>query len=303
MKNYDEILKVAKKNRSDWARGDAKRDEGNVISEKLYVLKDVAYTSSEKEEEKVWHLTDIIYPKEPSGEKFPVIVSVHGGGWFYGDKELYRFYCAHLSEYGFAVVNFNYRLSPENSYPKGFMDVCKAFDFVRDNAEKYGFDISKVYGVGDSAGAQLLSQYCTFATSKEYRALFEKENEEPLVPKKIALNCGVYDMKESLGREDALSCYILEELPKNLNESLYEYLTYINEDYPETYLMYSVNDPLQVYTPAMEKALKKANVYCVTKGFGEGSPSDGHVFHVNMKSELGKICNKEEIDFFYRRLA
>lgn len=302
MKNYDEILKAAEKTRSDWAAGDAKRDEGNILSDKLYILKNVPYSTSEREDERVSHLADIIYPKKPSEEKFPVIVSVHGGGWFYGDKELYRFYCAHLSEYGFAVVNFNYRLCPENQYPAGFLDVCSAFDFVRDNAEKFHFDISNVFGVGDSAGAQLLSQYCIYATSREYRELFGKESEEPLIPKKVALNCGVYDMNESLGREESLSYYIFDELPDKLHRSLFEVLNYVNQDFPETYLMYSVNDSLQIFTPAMEKALESANVPFIKRGFGEGSPSDGHVFHVNMKSEIGKICNKEEIEFFLNRL-
>ena len=56
--------------------------------------------------------------------KYPVIVSVHGGGWFYGDKELYSHYCCLLAEHGYVVVNFNYRLSPQNKYPAAIEDVA-----------------------------------------------------------------------------------------------------------------------------------------------------------------------------------
>ena len=38
----------------------------------------------------------------------PVIVSFHGGGWVYGDKNVYQFYCMELAKRGFAVVNYSY---------------------------------------------------------------------------------------------------------------------------------------------------------------------------------------------------
>ena len=58
-----------------------------------------------------------------------MIVNIHGGGYFYGDKELYRFYCMHLAEYGFAVINYNYRLSPENKFPAPLEDTFSVFFF------------------------------------------------------------------------------------------------------------------------------------------------------------------------------
>ena len=60
-------------------------------------------------------LFDLCVPASYMGDSdkaYPVIVSVHGGGWFYGDKKLYSHYCCHLAQSGFVVVNFNYRLAP-----------------------------------------------------------------------------------------------------------------------------------------------------------------------------------------------
>ncbi len=59
-------------------------------------------------------LFDLCVPASYMGDSdkaYPVIVSVHGGGWFYGDKKLYSHYCCHLAQSGFVVVNFNYRLA------------------------------------------------------------------------------------------------------------------------------------------------------------------------------------------------
>ena len=62
-----------------------------------------------------WQKLDVYRQKDATG-KLPVIVSVHGGGWVYGDKERYQFYCMDLAERGFAVVNFSYRLAPEYKF-------------------------------------------------------------------------------------------------------------------------------------------------------------------------------------------
>lgn len=56
-------------------------------------------------------MLDVYRPKSVEGA-LPVIVDIHGGGWYYGDKELNKYYCMSLVKYGFAVVNVSYRLAP-----------------------------------------------------------------------------------------------------------------------------------------------------------------------------------------------
>lgn len=289
----------AEKMRQMWAKGDAIRDEGLVEPAGIRKVCNVAYTDSETEEEKRWHLTDIYYPKETM-ERYPVIVSVHGGGWFYGDKELYRFYAMHLAEKGFAVVNFNYRLSPQYQYPCGFLDVCRLMAFLAEHVDEYQLDTERIYMVGDSAGAQLVSQYCIFVASGEYRSLFDKDgNLTLLAPAKVALNCGIYDMQDRL-KNDANLCewYLPKELSDPLTESFVNVLDYMNEQFPETYLMCSVNDALMPRTMPMREKLTALKVPFVYREFGQDNPADGHVFHVNLKSENGLRCNQEEVDFF-----
>lgn len=64
----------------------------------------------------VWNLLDLHYPEE-TDHPLPVIVSIHGGGYGYGTREVYHHYCADLARRGFAVVNFNYRLAPDSQFP------------------------------------------------------------------------------------------------------------------------------------------------------------------------------------------
>lgn len=299
LKEIEQIKEV----RSLWAMGDAIRDEGLCERTDLRKVCNIPYCDSKTKEEEIWHLMDLYYPKETDqkkGTKYPVIVSIHGGGWFYGDKELYRFYTMDLSRRGFAVVNFNYRLCPEYKYPGGFSDVCRLLDFLKKNADKYQLDLENLFLVGDSAGAQLASQYSIFATSKEYRKLFAFSDEiEFLVPKKVALNCGIYDMQERLkAQEELCGHYLPKDLSKELFESFEHVLDYMNDSFPETYLMCSVNDPLRVHTPAMLKRLMEHNISYMYREFGKEKKEDGHVFHVNLKSQNGQICNDETAAFF-----
>ena len=94
--------------RTEFKKGDDIRDAGLTTPEDIIRYDDIVYGEDPK-----WQSLDVYRPKSAEGKKLPVIVSVHGGGWVYGDKERYQFYCMNLAQRGFAVVNYTYRLAPE----------------------------------------------------------------------------------------------------------------------------------------------------------------------------------------------
>lgn len=307
MRREERQHKEANALRAEWAKNDALRDAGVEAAKSIRIVSDLVYAAYDRPKDKKWHLTDIYFPEEFESDKYPVIVSVHGGGWFYGDKELYNLYTKYLASLGFAVFNFNYRLGPEYKYPATFTDVCYLMDFVAKNAEAYKLDLDRVYMVGDSAGAQLVSQYSVYASSSDYRDLFNsipeledqyKNSEiEVLVPKRVALNCGVYQMDYAEDKM-VMDWYMPDATSEALNKSLYNILDYVNSDFPETYLMASVNDGLRPRTMPMKEKLEEMKVSFIYKDFGFNDKNDGHVFHVNMRSEDGKLCNAEQAAFF-----
>ena len=174
-----------------WAfkRGDDKRDAGLTTPEEIRRFDDLRYGKDPK-----WNVLDVYRPKEAEG-KLPVIVSVHGGGWVYGDKERYQYYCMSLARQGFAVVNFTYRLAPKYKFPAQLEDTNAVFCWLMDNAGTYGLDTTRIFGVGDSAGAHLLGLYSCICTNPAYAARFAFSPPEGFAPKALALNCGVYDVK------------------------------------------------------------------------------------------------------------
>ena len=99
-----EIELVVAKIREEFGTSDAKRDAGLTTPSDIQRFDNISYGK-----DPVWQSLDLYRPKSMDGKKLPVIVSVHGGAWVYGTKEIYQFYCMRLAQFGFAVVNFNYR--------------------------------------------------------------------------------------------------------------------------------------------------------------------------------------------------
>ena len=226
--------------------------------------------------------------------KYPVIVSVHGGGWFYGDKELYSHYCCLLAEHGYVVVNFNYRLSPQNKYPAAIEDVAYLIRYIHENAQILGIDMDNFYMVGDSAGAQLTANYCIIASNSDYREKLDFFTYD-LLPKKVCLNCGAYNMAE---RNDNVSAWYLKNAVTEEQYKLFkDQLDYVNADFPEAYLMYSVNDDLSSHTKVLDEVLNKVGIAHITKAYGQNNPDSGHVFHMNMYNPEGILCNEDECAF------
>ena len=97
-------------------------------------------------------LMDIYFPAE--GGTWPVILSVHGGGWSGGDKAQVD---GGLTEFGYLVVAINYRLYPEARFPAMIEDVKCAIRSLRAHAAEYNLDPDRIGLTGGSAGGHLVA--------------------------------------------------------------------------------------------------------------------------------------------------
>jgi acetyl esterase/lipase len=100
---------------------------------------------------------DIYWPDEGSGP-FPVILSIHGGAFRFGDKRDRQLtpMLAGLRR-GYAVVGLNYRMSAEALFPALVQDVKAAVRWVRAHALEHHFNPQKIAAWGGSAGGYLAS--------------------------------------------------------------------------------------------------------------------------------------------------
>lgn len=282
--------------RRSWSRNDKKRDEGLVIPEDITYIRDLRYGKNRK-----YHILDVCWPKTEEKKNFPVIISIHGGGYVYGTKEVYQFYCASLAERGFAVINYNYRLAPEYKFPTPLEDLNSVLRWIMAHEKEYPFDLNNVFLVGDSAGAQLVSQYGVIYSSREYRKImgFKKPK---LKIRALGLCCGMYDLRsviETEGLKGLMRDYLTSD-PDQFGEKL-DILEHINKDYPPVYLFSAGGDFLLEACEPMARLLKERGVECEYKIYG--TKDTGHVFHVDMKNEFSKEANDDQTGFFKKHLV
>ncbi len=284
--------------RREWKINDAKRDAGLRTPEDVKRFDDIQYGPDEK-----WNVLDVYRRKAKDG-KLPVIVSVHGGGWVYGDKELYQFYGMSLAQRGFAVINFTYHLAPEYKYPTPLEDMNMVIQWMYDNAEKYGLDMEHVFMVGDSAGGHLAALYSTICTNPEYQKCYQFTVPNGFKAKALGLNCGAY---VPIGRDAEI---VGKSQDKELmgdflpgggtpeEAELIDVTKHVTPDFPPVFLMTAVGDFCRPQAPFLREALEKNRVPYFFKTYGSDEEPLYHVFHLTIQEKLGQQCNDEECAFF-----
>ena len=282
---------------------DKRKNAGLTTPDDIIRIDDISYGP-----DPIWNLLDVYRPRTAEGP-LPVIIDVHGGGWVYGDKYVYQYYCMEMAQHGFAVVNFSYRLAPENVFPAGMQDMDAVVRFVLSNAGKYGFDLSHVYMVGDSAGAHMTVMYSIMCTDKDYARVLGVTPPDGFVPSAVVLNCGVYDICEML-KDKGPSVMLLKPLVKDLlgvdelpdplspvQDALLCPVKYINSFFPESFVMTAPGDFLVRQPDFLLPVLEREGIKHTFRVYGSEQNKLHHVFHCEIRTPEAKQCNDEEMAF------
>ena len=95
-------------------------------------------------------------PVNATERKRPLLLYLHGGGWCFGSINSCARFCAALVEAGdCCVAALNYRLAPKYPFPMSLNDCIEAFEYLKQHAEEWGCDSSRISIGGDSAGGNL----------------------------------------------------------------------------------------------------------------------------------------------------
>ena len=274
------------------AKGDKIRNDATEFPAGVVCRENIRYGDQGND-----HLLNIYYPEGTEG-KLPTIVSIHGGGYVYGDKEVYHFYCADLARRGFTVVNFNYRLAPKHKFPSPLEDTNRVMRWLCVCARKYHMDPENVIIVGDSAGAQLASQYAAMHTDRSYAAAFRMQM-APVTIRCLGLFCGMYDLAPMLsGSGKGLAQdYLGKDIPAE--DPRLAVLNHITGSYPPAFVATACNDFLRPCAEPMYALLTKQGVPARFRCYGSPEQKEvGHVFHVNILLPEARACNDDAALFF-----
>lgn len=104
---------------------------------------------------------DVYLPKDKIAKR-PLIVFLHGGAFYVGDKgaETMATWCKHFAEIGYVVASINYRmgfnLSKQSIQKCGYeaiQDAHAAIRYLVEHADDYGIDPDYIFVGGTSAGS------------------------------------------------------------------------------------------------------------------------------------------------------
>ena len=289
---------ISDKIRKEFGESDKKRDAANVIPADVERFTNLQYARDDSCQK-----LDVYRPKGINGS-LPVIISVHGGAWVYGDKELYQFYCMSLARHGFAVVNFTYRLAPEHKYPDCVEDLNSVAAWILENKTEYGFDCSHIFAVGDSAGAHILGVYTNIITNHEYAGKYSFKVPDGFYLTAIGLHCGKYSFDDACTSEQDRDI-MRDVLPSGGTAEELELINVINHitpDFAPALIMTANCDFLKDQAPLLQQKFMKCNIPHELHVYGDKNTQVYHVFHLNMQSELAHSFNKLQCDYFKRFL-
>ena len=238
-----------------------------------------------------------------SDKPSPVLVSIHGGGFFAGTKTVSPELLRRSLDAGISVVAITYRLSDEAIAPAQFHDAARAIQFIRHNAKEWNLDAQRVVATGNSAGAGL-ALWLAF-----HDDLADPKSNDPVLRQSTRLRCiSVFNAQTSYDprfirdlfrgtdvyKEPALARLFdmdpnkLDDLPKE-KYALFEFVSSINhltKDDAPVQLIYASQLDTPITTQAIGihhakfgKALKermdRLGIECeLHTGFARGETSD-----------------------------
>ena len=243
----------------------------------VLIKKDVAYGTSKLQK------FDIIYPTNFKNQKLPVVFYVHGGSWCGGDKYGYTMFCQRLAKHGYIVVNINYRLMPKVSVRTCIADTIKAIRYsihkLNNILKKEKINIStnfeKVFMVGDSAGAHIVSLIAAKQTAKKMRLNIKIAG--------LGLYYGVYNF-ENISHDPSPIMTDLDKYWKSIYDDpskIYKEIsttTYITPNFPETFMTSGEIDKLHFQSQVFSKLLKRNDIKLHYLSFKKSRQDARHAF-------------------------
>jgi acetyl esterase/lipase len=296
MKPY--LDRIAKMRRS-FERNMQKRDAALSIPPDICCDWNIPYGSDPK-----WQKLDVYRPYVADGIRLPVLLHVHGGAWIYGEKEGYRYYCMELARHGFCVINFSYRPAPYAAFPAQLEDTCLVLDWIAASADSFTMDADCLFGMGDSAGAHILSLTAAAKADHTFGETFPFSMADTLSFRALCFNCGSYYFggKRLLSMDETILCALFPDGYTKEDLAVLNVTGHLTENYPDVYLMTSTGDFLRSHAQTMDVALNHVGIPHFYRIYGDAKHRPGHVFHCDIRSADAKVCMSDECAFFRKHL-
>jgi len=197
----------------------------------------------------VWRRSDL-----PRDARAPVLLTVHGGAWVTGNKEIQALpLLSHLAERGWLCIAINYRLGGKAAWPDLVADVKRSIVWTKANIASFGGDPDFLAITGGSAGGHLSALAALSANDPAFQPGFE--DADTTVQAAVPLY-GVYDWTGQSGGHayqiPFLERHVVKQ-PFGAAREVFEQaspITRVRRDAPPFFVLHGSNDTLAYVEPA-----------------------------------------------------
>ncbi|WP_256972867.1 alpha/beta hydrolase [Clostridium botulinum] len=275
-----------------------------VYENKVVKIKDLSYKSKDKKNN-----YDVYIPKGAEKIKCPTIIWVHGGAFVGGDKKQVDIFATTLASNGYVILSMNYELAPEAKYPIPIMQLEEFYSHIASIKTKYPIDENQLFFAGDSAGAQIVSQFLAIQTNK---AFADKMGSKQIVPKDsikgALLYCGPYDIEQPANPNTSfLTKFWLNQTAwvyigkRNYQDSeeIKEMSTvnYVTKDFPPSFITDGNTASFESHGKELAKKLEQNNVEAQTLFFSKEQYITEHEYQFKLDNEPGFKVLQDSINF------
>ncbi|MGB4405666.1 MAG: alpha/beta hydrolase [Sphaerochaeta sp.] len=192
----------------------------------------------------------------------PLIIFYHGGGWIWGNMDLYNFFCAHLADItGASVLSVDYRLAPKYKFPTAVEDCYDTLLWAAAGCRYWKTDPDRIYLMGDSAGGNLAAVVSRLARDRKGPAISGQVLLYPVTDGRMR-TASYEKYKDSPTLTDKHMAFFINSYQKEpkdiLNPSFSPLLSKDHSRLPQTLIIGAEYDPLRddgkLYADALASA-------------------------------------------------
>lgn len=258
-------------------------------------------------------LLDLVVPDPAAhGDRPPpLIVWMHGGGWYYGKKSDPLPYLELLATRGFAGASINYPRIPEQRHPAAPNAVHRALRHLVENAAEYGVDPTRIVLAGDSAGAQVAASAALAWTNPSYAARTGIEPAgDPAALRGTALFCGTFEAEALLHAGRMFTAILATSMWAQAGSKDWvgteaarqiTIRTHLTPDFPPTFLRSGNADPLTAGgTVPMAATMTELGLDLDSEVVGTDADPAAHQVQFHLRTEHGRVILEDLVDFLTR---
>jgi len=269
-------------------------------------IKDIAYGTANLQKGDLYFKSGL----NKSGDKKPIVLYIHGGGFIKGDKKHRVTVSEYYANEDCFVFSINYRLPPEVDIFGQIADCVSALNYIETLAENYNIDLDNIFITGDSSGACQTTFLAAIKYDDELRVKLGCP-EVKVDIKGLMLMSGIYDV-EALVKHIKLFGVIPQTAGMILNFKLksdlsnlqeyefYEYMSpskFVNSNWCPVFISWAEDDIFckgqgEAMTDALKKNIENVSTYSA-KGI-----LNNHCYHLFLKSnKYAEECMRKSVDF------